>query len=902
MTRAATLTLRFVLLLALTMPALAQEVSSADTDAAVREAVRRQAFTVELRQKLGEAGLAEQRKDVVTASKLFESAYELCQKIGSGIDVETKATIAGIVRTRIQLAQRSQEHEDYPDADVQVRAALRVDGKNQALLEWKRKNDGLLAAQAGRIPSQAVIDQIPSIITNKVKNATLVQDGKLLYELGKWDEAEAKLKQVIASEPENRAAAYYMNLIREARYNAGVRNADVNAQKTLVEIIDAKQPELQRELLPKPNPYARTNLVFTGEGRHNIINKLDRIILSEVKYDGLELGDVIKNLSEAAKKRDPDNLGINFLILADTGSANAPAAGGIDPTTGLPSAAVPAETVDLSTVHIKITSPLNNVRLADVLDAIVKTAEKPIKYSVEDYAVVFSIKPAESPALYNRTFKVDPNTFIQGLQGVTSQSFGAVATGNGGYGGNGGGYGGGGYGGGGYGGGGYGGNGGGGYGGNGGGGYGGNGGNNGGGATVAKINIAGGGGSGGGGGGIKYVTGQTAMSGIMSDVKSFFAAAGVDLSGPGRAVIFNDRSGILFVRATLQELDIIEAEIQTLNVSPPQVTIRAKFVEVDQNDVRALGFNWYLGNTLLGNGNVGLQAGTAPSYNGNPSTANPPGVFPNPLVSQAATDTLLTSGLRNPLNAPTLGTITGILTDPQFRMAVQALEQRDNSDVINAPEVTTLSGRQTHFEVTDMQSVVTGANANQTASVSQNNNGVATSSGAVGSAINFNVSTLPFGPSLDVVPYVCADGFTIQMSIIPTVTEFLGYDTQTASQFVVQAQGTQGTPIQQQLPLPKSRVRQITTTCVVWDGQTVVLGGLITGNTLKTKDKVPVLGDLPWLGRFFRSESNSDSKKNLLIFVTPTIIDPAGNRLHSEEEMPFAQNGIPPQRPVAGQP
>ena len=118
----------------------------------------------------------------------------------------------------------------------------------------------------------------------------------------------------------------------------------------------------------------------------------------------------------------------------------------------------------------------------------------------------------------------------------------------------------------------------------------------------------------------------------------------------------------------------------------PQVTIRAKFVEVDQNDVRALGFNWYLGNTLLANGNVGLQAGTAPSYNGNPTTANPPGVFPNPLVDQATTDTLLTGGLRNPLNAPTLGTLTGILTDPQFRMAVQAIEQRDNSDVINAPE------------------------------------------------------------------------------------------------------------------------------------------------------------------------------------------------------------------------
>ncbi len=64
------------------------------------------------------------------------------------------------------------------------------------------------------------------------------------------------------------------------------------------------------------------------------------------------------------------------------------------------------------------------------------------------------------------------------------------------------------------------------------------------------------------------------------------------------------------------------------------------------------------------------------------------------------------------------------------------------------------------------------------------------------------------------------------------------------------------------------------------------------------KDKIPFLGDLPLLGRFFRSESSSSNKKNLMIFVTPTIIDPAGNRVHSEDEMPFA-NTVPTQRAAA---
>jgi len=60
-----------------------------------------------------------------------------------------------------------------------------------------------------------------------------------------------------------------------------------------------------------------------------------------------------------------------------------------------------------------------------------------------------------------------------------------------------------------------------------------------------------------------------------------------------------------------------------------------------------------------------------------------------------------------------------------------------------------------------------------------------------------------------------------------------------------------------------------------------------------------MLGDLPLVGRFFRNESKTSKRKNLLIFVTPLLIDPAGNRLHSEDEMPFAQSGVPIQAPVA---
>jgi len=93
------------------------------------------------------------------------------------------------------------------------------------------------------------------------------------------------------------------------------------------------------------------------------------------------------------------------------------------------------------------------------------------------------------------------------------------------------------------------------------------------------------------------------------------------------------------------------------------------------------------------------------------------------------------------------------------------------------------------------------------------------------------------------------------------------------------------------------RLRAVTTSVIVWDGQTVVLGGLLSETVSKVKDKLPMLGDLPLVGRLFRSESSTSAKKNLMIFVTPTIIDLAGNRYHSEDEMPFAQSAIPLQKP-----
>jgi general secretion pathway protein D len=164
------------------------------------------------------------------------------------------------------------------------------------------------------------------------------------------------------------------------------------------------------------------------------------------------------------------------------------------------------------------------------------------------------------------------------------------------------------------------------------------------------------------------------------------------------------------------------------------------------------------------------------------------------------------------------------------------------------------------------------------------------------SAVQPITTQVEIGPVLDVVPVVLSDGYTINLTLIPTLTEFDGYDTPPTIPGV-----TVANVVSVPVILPKLTVRQVISTVNVWDNQTVVLGGGITSTVQTTKDKVPVLGDLPLFGRLFQSQSKSTTKNNLMIFVTATIVDPAGNRVHSDDELPFAQTAIPGQPAAPGQ-
>jgi len=916
MTSAAKITLRLVFFLAISVQAH-QSTPQDSVQIADEEAVRRQEATIRLHMKLDQAVAAQKRGQLVEAAKLYQEAVALIPYVQVGnaaVDLEKRQGLAGLDTVREKLARQAMERGEMAEALAQVQAALKVDPTNESLRKLEREIEKRTVEMQGTVPSPDLVKTIPDLKKDKVDVATQVQNAKLLYEMGKYDEATNILNQIIKKDPSNPTAPYYMDLVKEAQFKANARKREAVAKDSIMTVEQAWIPPSKQDSLPIPNPMAHTNLVYTTPGRQEILSKLERMRRNTVRYD-LSLDRVLNDLREDSKKRDPDGVGINFMWNAHTDTSSIPSADttGAAAAGAVAAAAAPLPPVDVTSINIKIDPELDNLRYADILDAITKSADPtPIKYTIEDYAVVFAPKPPDQAALYTKVFKVDPNTFVQGLENVSSILLN-TGGGSGSIGGTGGG---------------------------GSSSTGGTGTQAGGtqstGVTIPSVSISpvsqGGTAAAQTGGanriGLDYVTktNNTQDAGVL--VVNYFKAAGVDLAPP-KNVFFNDRLGELLVRASLSDLEIIEQAIELLNQAPPQVTIEAKFVELTQEDSRALGFNWYLGNTLVNNGAIGVQGGTAPSYqNPNGSAANPSGIFPGPgsptttggfttplgtftpgpsAVSASGSDNNLTSGVLNQYTLgnttgqiPTVATITGILTDPQFRVAINAIQTRTGSDLLSAPKVTTLSGRQAHVSGQDLETIVVNSSVSTSSS---STGGLVGGTGVVVPSINYNTSAFGIGPVLDVMPTVSADGFSIQMVLLPTILEFIGYDPPGAfvPQSVAAAGGAIGVPITAQLPLPHFRVREVATTCNVWDGQTVVLGGMISETITKVKSQVPVLGDLPLLGRLFQSESTDNQKQNLLIFVTPTIIDPAGNRVHNDDDMPFARTSIPQQPPALAQ-
>lgn len=569
----------------------------------------------------------------------------------------------------------------------------------------------------------------------KLKADHLIQDGKALYLAGKFDESQKKFKQAIELDPTNQAAAYYLSVVYQASYAREQLSRRGQGSNAMAGASQALSPTNVFRL-PMPNSF-----VTTSPAHEAIYQKLNSIHLDSISWpDGTSLSEVIRYLAQQSKLLDPEKKGINFVFNPNT-AANSAGAGPvrINPATGLPEPATTnsatPEIVDPNSINVKLT--MKNISLYNVLDAIVLVADRPIQYSVEDFAVVFSPKPPgqQKPDLETRIFRIDKNTFVAGMTNI------ALAHG------------------------------------------------------IPFPNFTG-----------------LQTDDVAGMAERYFNTFGVDLTAPGRNFAYKDRLGQLFVTATPSELDVVQSVIQTLNQVPPQVHIKARFIEVPKEGFVAM-----------------------------------------PQLSSNAV----------------AGQITGIMSVPELRKVLQALEHRNGLETLAEPECVTTSGRQTQMRATEVRTFLNGINP------------LALKPPGVSSNEVFLTKQVECGPVFDVVPYVLADGYTINLTATASVTEFLGYDKPTNSVTVYINGKKQTVP----MPLPKFRTRKISTVANMWDNQTLVFGGPDTLGVQTTKDKVPLLGDLPLVGGLFRSQKEISVENKLMVFVTATIVDQAGNRVHSDDEL-----------------
>ncbi|MFA6545593.1 MAG: tetratricopeptide repeat protein, partial [Limisphaerales bacterium] len=404
-------------------------------------------------------------KNFADAAKLYEEAIGHARLLG-GVDVVEKqyrAALAGLAHCRIQIAVALQEKNEFKLADAEVEKLTPFDPQNKEVADFKRFNDKVEAAHRGRLPSKQVLTSRTETMQKRTETMTMVQDGRAYYELHQFKEARQRLEKAIEIDPLNDTAYYYLRLIMESEFEEETRRRENTYAKRVVEVT-REWNRLGHAELPSPNPYYMTNhlvpfLTHTSKGAQRINRKLDEIVFPEITYDGLPLPEVLKLLDADTKKHDPEKKGLNFLInsvAVDYISANAGTGGGpggpggpaaplaptLDPVTGQPIGAAPGvgtQRPDLDSAMVKVTSVLKDLTLRQTLDVICKTTEVKmpdgraagLKFSIEEYAIVFSPKLPEQASLFMRMFKVNPDTFMQGLQSVVANPIQSVSSGGG---------------------------------------------------------------------------------------------------------------------------------------------------------------------------------------------------------------------------------------------------------------------------------------------------------------------------------------------------------------------------------------------------------------------------------------------------------------------------------------
>jgi general secretion pathway protein D len=305
----------------------------------------------------------------------------------------------------------------------------------------------------------------------------------------------------------------------------------------------------------------------------------------------------------------------------------------------------------------------------------------------------------------------------------------------------------------------------------------------------------------------------------------------------------------LIITAPPKIMKSLMAVIDKLDIRRAQVHVEAIIVEVDVNKSANLGVQWILdGGNNYGYGVTNLPGSGTSIVDLAAAVLGATGS----TTSAVATGTTTTG-----ISSSTVGTgATFALgkynsnTGRGFAALVQALRSDGSSNIISTPSLITMNNEEAEVKVTQEIPLITGSYSSSTAAV--------------------NGTTSPFttiqreevGTILKVTPHI-NEGNSVQLKI-------------------EQEDSSPGAKLTDSADISTNK-RSIKTTVLIEDGGVIVLGGLMSDTVTESEDRVPGLGAIPLLGNLFKSRSGSHQKKNLLVFIRPSIMRDAEATEHTSE-------------------
>jgi type IV pilus assembly protein PilQ len=295
----------------------------------------------------------------------------------------------------------------------------------------------------------------------------------------------------------------------------------------------------------------------------------------------------------------------------------------------------------------------------------------------------------------------------------------------------------------------------------------------------------------------------------------------------------DERTNTIFFRETRSNIENIRKLLVQIDKPTKQVMIEARLVEVTANPKQSYGINW--------SGVVGSSTNAQTITYGAPLPNAQPSPGQNPTTSGFA--------LGNPNNKNFFGNLGqlalgqfAILSVPQLSATLRLLNEDADAEFLANPRVVTADNQQAKIEITRNQPVPQLNFNEQTAT-----------------AVFGGFQDKVFGNKLLVRPSVNKDNF-ITLSVKPEISNKVGDQTFSFASAIVTS--------------PIIDTRTLDSNVLIKSSDTLAIGGLLQDEQTKARNKVPVLGDIPVVGYLFGERLNARTKRNLLVFVTPTIIDP----------------------------